>query len=213
MTRRLIVLAVGFLATAGYVAFAMEPERVPLREPLAAFPYGVGEWSGQDAPQLADDVLAVLGVDEYINRYYAQPDGALAGLYVGYYQSQRQGDTIHSPMNCLPGAGWQPVVTGRADIQVAGRTTPIQVNDVVIEKGLDRQVVFYWYQSQGRVVASEYWSKIYLVADAIRFHRSDAALVRVVVPVPASGSLEAARQQAREFVRAMFPLLSDHLPA
>jgi len=214
MVTRLLVLTALFLAGAGYVGFAMEPERVPLREPLSGMTYELGEWSGRPAPRLTDEVLAVLGVDEYLNRYYVSPQGGLAGLYIGYYQTQREGDTIHSPMNCLPGAGWQPVRTDRVDIGISGRAEPIHVNEVVIEKGVDRQLVLYWYQSRGRVVASEYWSKVFMVTDAIRYNRSDAALVRVVTPVRnAATGLDDARGRARAFVQVLFPQLERHLPS
>jgi EpsI family protein len=85
----------------------------------------------------------------------------------------------------------------------------------VIQKGLDRQVVLYWYQSHGRVVASEYWSKIYLVLDSIRLNRSDAALVRVIAPVDEArpnAEIDAERS-AISFVQAMFPTLDAFLPS
>ena len=137
MVTRLLVVTALFLASAGYVGFAMEPERIPLREPLSGMTYELGEWSGRPAPRLTDEVLAVLGVDEYLNRYYASPEGGLAGLYIGYYQTQREGDTIHSPMNCLPGAGWEPEAKGTLTIPVrASRSDaierPITVNRYVI---------------------------------------------------------------------------------
>ena len=103
-------------------------------------------------------------------------------LYVGYYRSQREGDTMHSPMNCLPGAGWLPVSDDDVAIDVPGRETPITVNRIVIRKGADRQVVVYWYQSHGRVIASEYWSKAYMIYDAVRRHRSDAGCGRRARP-------------------------------
>ncbi len=214
MVTRLLVVTALFLASAGYVGFAMEPERVPLREPLSGMTYDLGEWSGRPAPRLTDEVLAVLGVDEYLNRYYVSPQGAWRGSTSATTRRQREGDTIHSPMNCLPGAGWQPVRTDRVDIGISGRAEPIHVNEVVIQKGLDRQLVLYWYQSQGRVVASEYWSKVFMVTDAIRYNRSDAALVRVVTPVGNSATgLDDARERARAFVQVLFPQLDRHLPS
>jgi EpsI family protein len=140
-------------------------------------------------------------------------------LYIGYYESQRQGDTIHSPLNCLPGAGWQPISKSYVPIPVSsagteGRT--ITVNRYVIEKGLERQVVLYWYQSHGRVVANEYKSKVLMVYDAMRLNRSDAALVRVISGYVSSEGEEgerAADQRATEFTKQMFPLLDKYLPS
>jgi EpsI family protein len=214
MTVRLVVITVCLLGAMGLGARAMQPERVPLREPLQTLPLELGTWRGQDAQPFPADIVAVLGVDEYISRWYRTTDDKVVSLYVGYYQSQRQGDTIHSPMNCLPGAGWQPVETGAVTINVAGRLQPIEVNRVVIQKGLDRQVALYWYQSHGRVVANEYWSKIFMVYDAVRMNRSDAALVRVISSMPASDAdPTAATRRASEFIQSLLPSLERHLPS
>jgi EpsI family protein len=157
-------------------------------------------------------VLAQLGVDDYINREYMKGSTIPVGLYVGYYASQRQGDTIHSPQNCLPGAGWRPVETGVADLQVGGRT--VRVNQFVIQKGLDRQLVLYWYQGRGRVVANEYVNKFWLMLDQARLHRSNGALVRIVAPVAGmdEGALASASASADTFARALYPRLSPYLP-
>jgi EpsI family protein len=214
MTARLLIVTVCFLATAAMAVRGSQPERVALREPLEELPLDIGRWKGREAAQLSDDVLAVLGVDEYVNRVYGAVAEPYVSLYVGYYQSQREGDTIHSPMNCLPGAGWRPVSHENLAIPIADRAAPIVVNRYVIQKGADRQVVLYWYQSHGRVVANEYMSKIYLVVDAVRTNRSDAALVRVISPVlPGEESDEAAERRTTEFVQAMFPFMEAHLPS
>ena len=213
MILRLIALTACFLVTAALAVRGSQPERVPLRQPLAELPLQIGHWAGRDLAQFSDDILRVLGVDEYVNRSYTTPGAPPVSLYIGYYQSQREGDTIHSPMNCLPGAGWRPVAHEHLAIPVEGRDERAVVNRYVIQKGTDRQVVLYWYQSQGRVVASEYWSKIFLVYDAMRLNRSEAALVRVISPVLThEGSDEAAGARVTEFVQAMFPLMDRHLP-
>src|SRR5207237_447546 len=135
-----------------------------------------------------------------------------------FYQTQRQGSTIHSPMNCLPGAGWNPVDRSHLTIGVAPEpfapARSIAINRIVIEKGMDRQMVLYWYQAHGRVVANEYWGKIYTVLDAMRMNRTDGSLVRVIAPITGSGSddEQAAQRLAVEFVQSVFPLLSRHLP-
>src|SRR5208283_5017648 len=121
------------------------------------------------------------------------------GLYIGYFRTQRTGATIHSPKNCIPGAGWQPMVSQIYELTLDdGRKVP--VNLYVIRKDLEQQIVLYWYQSHGRVVASEYWGKFYLVYDALRLNRTDAALVRITVPVR-NGDTDAAREQAIAFAR------------
>jgi EpsI family protein len=155
-------------------------EPVVLSTPLKYFPLQLGPWHGSDFP-LEADVLKVAAVDDYVNRMYQQPDGKALGLYIGYYKSQQTGDAIHSPKNCLPGSGWQPMTAGHVSIVLPDGKHAL-VNLYIIEKGLDRQVVLYWYQSHGRVIASEYSAKYYMVRDALRMNRTDSALVRVVVP-------------------------------
>jgi EpsI family protein len=217
MINRALVVVALMIATIGLLARAERMEDVPIREALAFLPMQIDDWRGVRSPDFDKKILDVLGVDDYVTRVYYRPGQSGLGLYVGYYQSQREGDTMHSPLNCLPGAGWLPVSQSRTKIQVKDgeSTREIEVNDFVIEKGLDRQAVLYWYQSHGRVVASEYWGKVYTVVDAMRYNRSDGSLVRVVAPVAGQGpeALEAARRQAVEFVQALFPLLGRHLPS
>jgi EpsI family protein len=214
--RRAAVAAVCVMAASVYLGIALRAEPTPIREPLSLLPLEIGVWHGRVEPDFSPDIVSQLGVDEYIVRTYADKE-AVVGLYVGFYASQRQGDTIHSPLNCLPGAGWVPVEQQRTVVPVrsspAGPVRDIEVNRFVIQKGLDRQMVFYWYQSRDRVVASEYWGKVYTVLDAMRYNRTDAALVRVTVPI---GSEEGARGRASAagagFVQSLFPQLSVHLP-
>ncbi len=224
MIARALVVSLVLVSGAVVIGRASKSEPVPARESLATFPMEIAEWRGQSADRFDQQILAVLGVDEYINRVYVAPTKVQVGLYVGYYGSQREGDTMHSPLNCLPGAGWQPVRQARVTIPVAtamdaatGRPVnqrEIEVNRFVIQRGLDKQVVIYWYQSHGRVVASEYWGKIYTVVDAIRLNRTDAAMVRVICPVGGGEPADVTRAEdaATAFTKALFPLLGRYLP-
>lgn len=222
MTRRILGLSVVFLATAAFLAKAVKTEPVPIRESFDALPMRIGVWEGQEQPAMDPRILKVLGADDYVERTYRRAGGADVGLYIGYYRNQHQGDTMHSPLNCLPGAGWNPMQKSVIDIPVSGANSScardvqrtIRVNRIVIERGMTRQLVLYWYQSHGRVVASEYWGKIYTVLDSIRLNRTDAALVRIMSPIL---SLDAeadkdAENAAVDFVRLLFPLLERHLP-
>jgi EpsI family protein len=196
---------------------ASKTEQVPIRESFDNFPTYFGGWEGRSLGEFDQKIVSVLGVDEYLNRVYSSPGRQPVALYVGYYRSQRQGETMHSPLNCLPGAGWLPIVQNRTDITVADEHGPrtIRVNDFIIEKGLDRQLVLYWYQAHGRVVASEYWGKIYTVVDAVRLNRSDGALVRLVTPIAANApdGQRAAEAAAIAFAQALFPQLGRYLPS
>jgi EpsI family protein len=209
-----LFVAAALILTAGLViARSSHAERVPPRQPLSAFPYEFNEWRGERGAELDPRLLAVLGADDYLTRVYAGPDRGPVDFYVGYYESQRQGDLIHSPMNCLPGSGWEPVQRDRLSVQVPGLSAPLQINRFVIQKGEYRQVVLYWYQSHGRAMASEYVSRMRMVVDAVRINRTDAALVRVVTPIdPRLGGEAAAERRAVAFVRDMYPRLAAHLP-
>src|ERR1700683_5084856 len=156
-------------------------EPVVPHQPLHDLSYTLGKWSGQERP-LSEQIVQAVSVSDYTNRFYFAGGLAPVQLYVGYYASQKTGDTIHSPKNCLPGAGWDPVHSGYAKISIPGGRQ-IVVNEYVIQQGLDRELVFYWYQDRGRVIASEYSAKFWMVADAISRNRTDGALVRLVTPL------------------------------
>ena len=204
------VVVVLLMAGAGlYAATAGSVEATVERTPLSDLPTRINDWRGLDSEPLADDVLAQLGVDDYVNRHYTRSDGqSLVAMYAGYYASQRQGDTIHSPQNCLPGAGWRPVESGR--VTLSSGAGPVAVNRYVISKGPNLQVVLYWYQGRGRVVAGEYTNKALLMLDAARLGRSNGGLVRLITPV--ISTTEAATEQVTAFATALLPHVSRHLP-
>lgn len=208
-TARLFAVAVLLAAGAAALAANTRGEANMPRELLAGFPLSIDDWRGEDAAPIDQSTMAVLGVDDYVLRSYSRGDQHL-GLYVGYYRSQRQGDTIHSPMNCLPGAGWVPVEAGRSTIATAAG--PVEVNRYLIQKGEERQVALYWYEGRGRTVASEYWSKAFLVLDAARRNRTDGALVRVLSPVPRAASPDEARRTAEAFAARLLPMLPPYIP-
>src|SRR5438309_1881756 len=173
MTRRLIVLTLTLVAAAVCLRASTTEERVPLRRPLAEMPWTMGEWQAIRQQDFDPATVAVLRADDYVSRNYVRPSEDQADLYVGYYETQRQGDTVHSPMNCLPAAGWQLLTMDRTSLAAGSRS--LVVNRDTIQKGLDKRLVLYWYQSHGRAIASEYLGKMYLVLDGLRFHRTDGA--------------------------------------
>jgi EpsI family protein len=183
-------------------------EPVPLRQTFDQLPMNMDGWQGQNDP-LEEQIVTALGVSDYVNRAYISEGGQPVGLYVGYYQSQRTGETIHSPKNCLPGSGWEPVRAGRLTIPMAA-TPAIVVNEYLVEKGPAKYLVLYWYQEHGRVIASEYSGKAWLVFDAITRNRTDEALVRVLASTRNGEGY--ARAQAIRFVQALYPRLNSFIP-
>ena len=212
---RAVAVFACLIATAVFMANARQSDEAPVnRTAFASFPMTMDGWQAVNDPPMEDDILKVLGVDDYLSRAYYKADGAAVGLYMGFYGSQRQGDTIHSPLNCLPGAGWEPVSEGRLAITNAGGPgVDIEVNRYVVQKGLDRQMVLYWYQAHGRVVASEYKSRLLLIKDAITLNRTDGSMVRVIAPIPVGSDGAASEALATEFVRSLFPLLTGYIPS
>jgi len=205
------LLIVGILATTAILLHARRrAEHIAPREKLAAFPPTVGPWAGRDL-EIKRDILEVLGPGDFASRLYLRTNEPPVDLFIAYFGSQRTGDTIHSPKNCLPGAGWTPIQSGYVEINFPNHR-PVKANRYVIGKGADRQLVLYWYQAHNRVVASEYWAKFYLVADAIRMNRTDGSLVRISTPIHPSESPQNAETRAIEFARLIFPTLQRFIP-
>jgi EpsI family protein len=209
---RHIVLLSAVLIVQGIGFYALPSGRdVPLRKPLDSLPGHLAGWIMARETPLDPEVNRVLRADSGLNRDYVNEGRqSSANLFVAYFESQRQGQTPHSPQHCMPGSGWTPESLTAVPISVRGRT--YQVNRYVLQKNGERDVVLYWYQSNGRVMASEYAAKLYLVTDAIRYNRTEAALVRTIVQVPENGSVDRATEIATDFVQAFFEPLQQCLP-
>ncbi len=211
------------LSTWGIVHSLSQGEAVVTKESFADFPLTIGErWRGKELglPAL---VLDVLQLTDYMMRVYVpvgdqvksrklkgkSSDGTPIYLYVGYYESQRTGATYHSPKNCLPGAGWEFIESKQVSVPMPGRGE-ITINRALVRKGLDEQVILYWYQDRGRVIASEYRAKAYLIWDAMAKNRTDGSLVRLSVPVIETP--EHAYQHGVVFLRDVWPVLNGYMP-
>lgn len=197
-----LILAGGILVTRSLKASPAPAEHRLLR----GFPDHIGGLHSRDLP-IDPDVETVIGADDYINREYWGGDKPLE-LYVGYYKDQRSGDAIHSPKNCLPGEGWEPVRS--ALVPIGSPDHPALVNEYIVEQGEERDLVLYWYQTHGRTIASEYWAKFWLVADGVRMRSTDGALIRIWTTAEDGDSRAEAR--AIGFARKVFPQMSDFLP-
>ncbi len=205
MMLRCCVLSVLLLATIGVRDRLAALPATPDTQALSLFPSTIGTWTGTDSP-LDQDVVKTAAVDDYLNRNY-RSDSAELGLYVGYYKSQRKGEALHSPLQCLPGAGWEPMKAEPYRLMTDADGAVSTVNKLIVQKGVDQMLVLYWYQTLNRVTASEYARKLFLVADAFRTGRTDVALVRVISPIdrrdPAGESK--AMEHARPFAAQVLP--------
>jgi EpsI family protein len=205
------LLVVGLLVlTALFVHGRGQTEKAPARLTFSSFPLNLADWRGIEV-EIPEGTLEILGPGDYLARRLVNGQHDLMDLFVAYFASQRTGNAIHSPKNCMPGAGWIPVETGVTQVDVAGYE-PIHANRYVLSKGSSRLLVLYWYQSHGRTVASEYSAKIYLVMDAARLNRTDGALVRVVTPVFDGEDITKAEERARGFIQQLVPELAAYIP-
>jgi len=209
---RFVVTAVLIAAAAIFLHAHSGNEVFPFRLPLRSFPIQVGDWQGTDVA-IDKDVLAVLGPGDFLLRVYQdqrEPE-PYADLFIAYFASQRMGDTIHSPKNCLPGAGWAPVENTRVMLNLAGHA-PFPANRYVIAKGDTRDVVLYWYWAHDRGVASEYWAKFYLVVDSMKMNRSDGALIRISTPLRPGETPDAAQWRILPLAASITPMLDSYIP-
>ena len=181
------------------MAMLSHGEATPPALPLAQFPKQIDQFNSIADVPFDKETLEILKPSDYLNRVYYEPGAGQVGLYIAYFETQRTGATIHSPKNCLPGSGWTPTVSAITTLALPdGRQVPM--NLYLIRKGLEETVVLYWYQSHGRVIASEYAGKFYMVYDALRLNRTDAALVRVTAPV-VNGDEDGAKKRATAFAQ------------
>jgi EpsI family protein len=186
-------------------------DRNPPSEPLAQLPAVIAGWTGSDQP-IDQETRDVLGAGDFLSRIYVQGSTtAPISIFIGYFPTQRTGQTIHSPKHCLPGAGWAFESSDYVDL-VDANGKPHRVGEYMIANGESRQFVIYWYQAHGRSVANEYMAKIYMVADAIRLNRTDGALVRIITPLTSSEDVPAARKRAENFAAQIAPLLPRFIP-
>jgi EpsI family protein len=203
---RVLTLVLVFQAVLFYSA--SRGELIPVMAPLAAFPVEIAGWQMTQEGVIDDETRDVLKADDLLTRWYESSEGA-ANLFVAFFKTQRTGQSPHSPRNCLPGSGWQPSESGRINLLVGDGA--IRINHYLVSKGENQSLVLYWYQSHGRVIADEFTAKFFLVADSIRQHRSDTALIRVVVPIPERGE-DLSEKVATDFVKAFYPALMRYLP-
>jgi EpsI family protein len=190
--------------------FRSSGEAVPVRKPLDDFPASLGDWQARGGAILEPGILDVLKAKDYLMRRYEDRAGRSLWLFIGYWDSQRKGAQPHSPKNCLPGGGWEPLEASRMMVALPHPFAPIPVNRYVIQKDREQQLVFYWYDAQGKAVAGEMTARVEMVKSSILRHRTDGALVRISSPV--YGSVSETSDRLLKYIQAMYPVLGEYLP-
>ena len=215
---RFMTVTVLMAGTASVLFLRSAVDQVPDSVPLELLPQVVDDRHGADVP-IPEEALQVLGKGHFLNRLYASDSatettqtGILPiSLFIGYFPTQRTGQAIHSPQNCLPGSGWTFESSGTTTIR-SGDGRSYKVGDYIITDGTNRQEVLYWYRAHGRSIASDYRAKLYMLLDAIRYNRTDGALIRVITPVLPGEPAGAAHARAATFAGDIATLLPAYIP-
>lgn len=207
-TKTFIIVSI-LLITAALTFFAGQSERIAPNKPFSEFPLEIGDWKGITS-ELDEKIYNILGIEDYILADYRKSSGEMVNLYVGFYQSQKEGDIIHSPKNCMPGAGWNIAETAIEKVPLDNKGKTMKVIKLLLKKGAEKQIVFYWFQSRGRIISSEYMEKVWLVIDSITLHRTDGSFVRLITPVVKDETTSV--NLLKEFAQTAFPFLNEHIP-
>jgi EpsI family protein len=209
---RVSIVLVCFVATLVFLQGVSGTQETAILQPLSHFPSQLGPWTLNATRSSSVDVINLLGVDDYIDYHYADGDGNRVNLYVGFYESVGTDGGYHSPKNCLPGGGWGIESTKTIQLSLTRLPGPsVTIAEMVIRNGNEHQVVLYWFQNRGRIIASEYWEKVYLVLDALFKKRRDGSFVRLMAYAP-DGDITKAEEILLGFAKLTLPELSQYLP-
>lgn len=210
--KRPLIVSVLLLLALGFTEYISRAENVPTKRPFSKFPLKIDDWQGIE-DRFEQEIYNILGVDDSFLGNFKTADGRYVQLYIGFYESQREGDIIHSPRNCMPGAGWNVAQISKETVKDAKQKAgEAEVIKLVLQKGVQKQIVFYWFHSRGRIISSEYYQKIYLVIDSIFRHRTDGSFVRLIAPVVDNNEAGAVKN-LKDFAEVVMPVLYDFIPS
>jgi exosortase D (VPLPA-CTERM-specific) len=210
--RPFIVATFCLALTAAFALMPAASEATASRKTFAEFPLSIGEWRGNVGrlDKLFEDTLLAT---DYLLSDFRKPNGEGANLFIAYYQSQRAGQSAHSPKSCIPGGGWRIVEIAETTIPdiTIGRH-PLKVNRAIVELGSHRELIYYWFQQRDRVISNEYLVKWFLMVDSLTRKRSDGALIRLATPVPPSGKISDAEKTLGDLLREVAPQIPNFIP-
>ena len=208
---RILIAGVLMVLAAVYLHFLSRGETVPLKKSFSIFPKQLGQWKGQEG-FFDQKIYQVLGVDDSTLIHYQNQKGERIELYVGFHDSQREGDLIHSPKNCMPGSGWSIIDSSIETVNLNRKDqNTINVIKLIISKESQKQVVLYWFQSRGRYISSEYYQKLYLIWDAISKNRTDGSFVRLISSV-SHNDVDYTTESLKKFAVEIIPILDEYIP-
>jgi exosortase D (VPLPA-CTERM-specific) len=205
-------LVVVVVAAGAVMATPNRQEVPPPRQALETFPLELGSWQGA-THVMEQGYIKTLKFEDYLLASYRNAEGEILNWYIAYYESQRKGESAHSPRSCLPGSGWEIEKLERHavdGVEVAG--TPLRVNRVEMSFGNERQLVYYWFLQRGRNITNEYAVKWYLFWDALTRNRTDGALIRLIIRVPEGQATEVYDEKLSDFMKLAAPELTRYVP-
>ena len=187
-------------------------EIIPPRESFASFPLYIGEWQGAFVP-MEQIYVDTLKFSDYALIDYRNAQGDMLNFYVFYYDSQRRGQSAHSPKSCIPGGGWKVDEFATIDVpELTINSESLKVNRVLTTKGDQRQLVYYWFKQRDRNLSNEYLVKWFLFWDALTKNRTDGSLVRVVLNAKEGTPIETNDLLVRNFIRDSYAQLKLYVP-
>ena len=209
---RIVILSVLFLLSSFFVYGIDRTSSTPISIKLASFPQHIGSWKTSSTQSMSKEVEDVLGVDDYLLRNYRGPNKAEINLYVSYFSYTDRSKGYHSPLNCMPGSGWNIADVKPVSIKIQKSGEKATVNKIMLQSGDKTQVSLYWYQCRGRILHNEYIERVYRVIDSIFFNRTDGAFIRLIATNEGKG-IEDGSEMLRNFASEIIPLLRNHLPS
>ena len=187
-------------------------EEIPIVRPFDQFPLQVGEWVGT-RQSMEQRFVRALDLSNYVVIDYHNSRNEVINLYVAYYESQRKGESIHSPATCLSGSGWLFREAGAISLSTPGYNVgSMRVNRAYMEKLGFKQLCYYWFPQRGRILNNAYQLKVFAFWDALTKQRTDGALVRLITPVSKSEEFGQADARLQAFVRLIVPVLAEYIP-
>jgi len=208
---RIIVLTSLFVACAVFVYGVDRDGSTPIVKPLEEFPSEIGQWETINTQNMSEEIEDVLGVDDYVLRNYAAPNGNQVNLYVSYFAYTDRTKGYHSPLNCMPGSGWNIAKTEPVSLEMQNSGNIATVNKLILQNGRQKQASLYWYQCRGRILHNEYVERIYRVVDSLFKNRTDGAFIRLIA-TSSGQEIQQDAEMLKAFASDLIPVLSDFLP-
>ena len=208
---RIVILSVLFLLCALFVYAFDKDSATPIATSLQHFPLTLGTWQALNTQAMGEDIESVLGVDDYILRNYRNPQGTQINVYVSYFSYTDRNKGYHSPLNCMPGSGWNIAETSPVALDLPGTGQEATVNRLILQNGERKMVSLYWYQCRGRILHNEYVERIYRVIDSIFMNRTDGAFIRLLA-VNSDQKVQEDTAMLKDFATRIIPELREYLP-